>query len=205
MELEPLAIDGAWLHSPAVHRDQRGLFAEVLRPRGLSRATGVNFTVAQVNTSVSHAGVVRGIHWTDVPPGQAKYVTCVRGAVLDVVVDLRLGSPTFGTWEAVELDDERRQAVFLVEGLGHGFCALTEDATVVYMCSTTYSPEHERSVHPFDRDLGIEWPSKGSGGAPLNLSTSDRDGRAPSLAELSAGGKLPELRRTPDKITWGER
>ncbi|MCZ9337371.1 dTDP-4-dehydrorhamnose 3,5-epimerase, partial [Streptomyces sp. TRM76130] len=95
-------------------------------------ATGYDLSLAQANCSVSRRGVLRGVHFSEVPPGQAKYVTCVRGAVLDVVVDLRTGSPGFGRWEAVRLDDDTRHAVFLAEGLGHAFMALSDDATVVY-------------------------------------------------------------------------
>src|SRR5690606_21424643 len=124
----------------------------------LAEAVGHPLTLAQANLSVSAAGVVRGIHYAEVPPGQAKYVTCPSGAVLDVVVDLRVGSPTFGRWEAVRLDDVDRRAVYLTEGLGHGFCALTEGATVAYLCSTTYHPAAERSIHPLDPALGITWP-----------------------------------------------
>ena len=106
---------------------------------------------------MSRRGVIRGIHFADVPPGQAKYVTCVRGAILDVVVDLRAGSPTFGQWVAVRLD-ERRRAVFLAEGLGHAFMALSDQATVLYLCSTPYAPGREHGVHPLDPEIGIDWP-----------------------------------------------
>ena len=128
--------------------------------------------------------MVRGVHFADIPPGQAKYVTCVRGAVLDVVVDLRVGSPTFGTWEGVRLDDTERAAVYLSEGLGHGFCALTDDATLTYLCSASYSPTGEHGVHPLDPDLGIDWPTE----APL---LSAKDETAPTLAEALASGLLP--------------
>jgi dTDP-4-dehydrorhamnose 3,5-epimerase len=135
--------------------------------------------------SVSAAGVVRGIHFADVPPGQAKYVTCVRGAVLDVVVDLRVGSPTFGQWEAVRLDDVDRRAVYIAEGLGHGFCALTDGATLAYLCSTTYNPGAEHTVHPLDPQLAIEWPAS----APT---LSARDAAAPPLSAAREAGALPD-------------
>jgi dTDP-4-dehydrorhamnose 3,5-epimerase len=120
-----------------------------------------------------------------VPPGQAKYVTCVRGAVLDVVVDIRVGSPAFGRWEAVRLDGDTRHAVFLAEGLGHAFMALTDDATVVYLCSTGYAPGREHGVNPLDPELGIAWPD----GIPPVLSP--KDAEAPSLAEAEQAGLLP--------------
>src|SRR5690554_1677830 len=143
VQSRPLAVDGAWEITPRVHRDERGAFLEAFKATALEEVTGRAFPVAQVNTSVSAAKIVRGIHFTAVPPGQAKYLTCTRGAVLDVVVDLRVGSPTFGAWDAVRLDDVERRAVLIAEGLGHAFCALTDEATVTYLCSTPYAPAIE--------------------------------------------------------------
>jgi dTDP-4-dehydrorhamnose 3,5-epimerase len=176
VKIRPLGIEGAWEISPAVHRDSRGSFLEWYRHDRLAEAVGHPLHPAQANVSVSVRGVVRGIHYADVPPGQAKYVTCVRGAVWDVIVDLRRGSPTFGRWEPVRLDDADRRAVYLAEGLGHGFCALTDDATVVYLCSTVYNPQAEHAVNPLDERLGITWPAA----APV---LSDRDAAAPTLHE----------------------
>lgn len=119
------------------------------------------------------------------PPGQAKYVTCVRGAVLDVIVDIRVGSPTYRQWEAMRLDDVDRRAVYLAEGLGHGFMALTDDATVVYLCSEGYNPRREHGIHPLDPELGIAWPEDVE---PL---MSDKDAQAPTIAEAERGGLLP--------------
>lgn len=184
MKLRPLSVEGAWEVTPQQHGDPRGLFLEWYRFDRLTEAVGHPLRLAQGNLSVSSRDVVRGIHFADVPPGQAKYVTCVRGAVLDVVVDLRVGSPTFGRWEGVRLDDVDRRAVYLAEGLGHGFCALTDDATLTYLCSTTYNPSAEHAVHPLDEELGIEWPTT----APR---LSDRDAAAPTLAETRAAGLLP--------------
>jgi dTDP-4-dehydrorhamnose 3,5-epimerase len=184
MKVRPLGIDGAYEVTPVQHGDERGTFLEWYRFDALAAAVGHPLDLAQANLSTSARDVVRGIHFADVPPGQAKYVTCVSGAVLDVVVDLRIGSPTFGAWESVRLDDQERRAVYLAEGLGHGFCALTEGATVAYLCSTTYRPGHEHGIDPLDPELGISWPA----GTPL-LST--KDAAAPSLAELRAAGRLP--------------
>jgi len=195
VQSRPLAVDGAWEITPRVHRDERGAFLEAFKATALEEVTGRAFPVAQVNTSVSAAGVVRGIHFTAVPPGQAKYLTCTRGAVLDVVVDLRVGSPTFGSWDAVRLDDVERRAVLIAEGLGHGFCALTDEATVTYLCSTPYAPAIEHAVNPFDPELAIAWPSHGADGRPLEWLTSPRDAAAPSLAEAREAGILPELER----------
>jgi dTDP-4-dehydrorhamnose 3,5-epimerase len=179
-----LAIEGAFEVTPAQHRDDRGTFLEWYRFDALAAAVGHPLDLAQANLSTSARNVVRGIHFADVPPGQAKYVTCVSGAVLDVVVDIRVGSPTFGAWEAVHLDDTERRAVYVSEGLGHGLCAMTEGATVAYLCSTTYRPGHEHGIDPLDPELGISWPT----GTPL-LST--KDAAAPSLAEARAAGLLP--------------
>jgi dTDP-4-dehydrorhamnose 3,5-epimerase len=110
---------------PQVHQVDRGSFAEAFRGAEFAADLGYQLSVAQVNCSVSRRGVIRGIHYSDVPPGQAKYVTCAAGAVLDVVVDLRVGSPGFGEWETVRLDEQDRRAVSLAESLGHAFMALS--------------------------------------------------------------------------------
>jgi dTDP-4-dehydrorhamnose 3,5-epimerase len=186
--VESLGIDGAWTFTPQQHRDDRGSFAEAFRGAEFAADLGYQLGVAQVNCSVSRRGVVRGIHYSDVPPGQAKYVTCVAGAVLDVVVDLRVGSPGFGKWETVRLDDQGRRAVFLAEGLGHGFMALSEQATVLYLCSTPYAPGREHGVHPLDPALGIAWPLDGLADAPI---LSGKDAAAPALDDALRSGALP--------------
>lgn len=184
MKIRQLGIEGAFEITPVQHGDPRGTFLEWYRFDHLAEAVGHPLRLAQANISTSSRGVVRGVHFADVPPGQAKYVTCTRGSVVDVIVDLRVGSPTFGRWEAVPLDDVDRRAVYIAEGLGHGFCALTDDATLTYLCSETYNPTGEHTVHPLDPDLGIEWPAE----APL---LSARDEAAPSLADALAAGLLP--------------
>lgn len=184
MKIRPLSIEGAWEVTPQQHGDPRGLFLEWYRFDRLAEVVGHPLELAQANMSVSGAGVVRGIHFADVPPGQAKYVTCTRGAVIDVIVDIRVGSPTFGRWEAMRLDDVDRRAVYIAEGLGHGFCALTDDATLTYLCSTTYNPTAEHTVHPLDPDLAIDWPAE----TPV---LSGRDDAAPSLAAAIEAGMLP--------------
>jgi dTDP-4-dehydrorhamnose 3,5-epimerase len=187
MQVAALSIPGSFVLTPTVHGDQRGSFLEWYRHDVLAEVAGRPLPLAQANCSVSRRGVVRGIHYADVPPGQAKYVTCPRGAVLDVVVDLRVGSPTFGRWEAVRLDDVTRRAVFLAEGLGHGFCALEDDTTVCYLCSTTYDPAAEHSLTPLDPELGITWPSE------VTPILSARDEAAPTLAQALAAGTLPTV------------
>jgi dTDP-4-dehydrorhamnose 3,5-epimerase len=188
VKFRPLSISGAFEITPVQHGDNRGLFMEWFRVDRLADEIGHPFSLAQANLSVSARGVVRGIHFADVPPGQAKYVTCVRGSMLDVVVDIRVGSPTFGQWEGVVLDDEDRRAVYLSEGLGHGFCALTDDAVIAYMCSTTYNPEHEHGIAPLDPRVGIEWPIA----KPI---VSPKDAAAPGLDEAAAAGLLPEYEK----------
>lgn len=142
--------------------------------------------LAQANASTSARGVLRGVHFADVPPGQAKYITCVRGSVLDVVVDLRVGSPTFGQWEATRLDDQNRRCLYIAEGLGHAFLSLEDDTTVVYLCSEQYNPGHEHGVHPLDPDLGITWPSD------VEPTLSPKDAEAPSLVDAQRAGPLPD-------------
>lgn len=183
--MRPLGIEGAWVLEPTVFPDERGSFHEWFRGPEFREATGQDLSLAQANCSVSKRGTLRGIHFADVPPGQAKYVTCVRGAVIDVIVDIRVGSPTYRQWEAVRLDDRTHSAVYLSEGLGHAFFALTDDATAVYLCSEGYAPGREHGIHALDPDLAIEWPA---GIEPL---LSPKDEQAPTLAEAEAQGLLP--------------
>jgi dTDP-4-dehydrorhamnose 3,5-epimerase len=183
--VEELEISGAWLYTPRVWQDQRGRFSEMFRGQEFADDLGYQLAVAQVNCSVSHRGVIRGIHFTDVPPGQAKYVCCVSGTVMDVVVDLRVGSPSFKAWESVELDAGSGRALFISEGLGHAFTALTAEATVVYLCSTPYNPSGEHGVQPLDPDIGITWPEFG------DIILSGKDAAAPGLEQARAAGLLP--------------
>ena len=191
MHVRPLAIEGAWEFVPQLHSDPRGVFLEVFAESTFSDAIGRSFELRQMNTSVSSAGVVRGIHFADVPPGQAKYVTCLYGAVLDVVVDLRVGSPTFGQWEAVLLDDTSRHAVYLAEGLGHAFMSLQDGSVVSYLCTQPYAPGREHGVDPLDPAIGIAWPRTGRAGQRLSQRLSDKDAAAPSLAAALEAGLLP--------------
>ena len=186
MQVEPLEIPDAYVCTPRQFGDDRGTFLEWFRGDRLAEATGRPFTPLQANHSISRRGTLRGIHFADVPPGQAKYVYCPRGAVLDVVVDLRVGSPSFGKHAAVRLDDVDRRGVFLAEGLGHGFVALTDDANVNYLVSTTYNPSIEHAVHPLDPELALPWPPEAG-----EFVLSDKDAAAPRLAEAQARGLLP--------------
>jgi len=167
VQVRPLSIEGAYEFTPAQHGDDRGRFLEWFKAPVFRDLVGHDLDLAQANCSVSAAGVLRGIHFSDVPPGQAKYVMCVRGAALDVAVDLRVGSPTFGHWDRVLLDDVDRRQIYLAEGLGHAFMALEDDTTIVYLCSTGYAPDREHGVDPLDPAIGIEWPTVGRDGAPI--------------------------------------
>ncbi|MEI7913432.1 MAG: dTDP-4-dehydrorhamnose 3,5-epimerase [Mycobacteriaceae bacterium] len=181
-----LAVPGAFEITPQVHGDTRGAFFEWFTESGFAEMTGGRFDTRQANCSVSSAGALRGLHFAQVPPGQAKYITCVRGSVFDVAVDIRVGSPTFGQWDAVVLDDTAHRSVFLTEGLAHGFLALQDESTVMYLCSTPYAPQREHTVCPTDPAIGISWPLPEE-----RWALSERDAAAPSLEEVRAAGLLP--------------
>lgn len=185
MEIRELSVPGAYEMTPEQRGDERGAFLEWYRADRMAAAVGHPLLLAQANTSVSARGVVRGVHFADVPPGQAKYVTCTAGAGLDIIVDIRVGSATFGQWDAVRLDPVDRRAVYVGEGLGHAFMALEEGTAISYLLSTGYAPEREHGVHPLDPDLALPWPADVE---PV-LSRKDRD--APSLAAARAAGLLP--------------
>ena len=169
---------GAWAFTPRLHRDDRGAFLEAFTATALEEITGRRLELAQINTSISRQGVIRGIHAAHPPPGQAKYVMCLVGRILDVVVDLRPESPTYGRWDSVELDDESRGAIFISERLGHGFQVLSETATVVYATSSPYDPAREYAVNPLDPDIAIGWHDLG------RPALSPKDASAPSLRAL---------------------
>jgi dTDP-4-dehydrorhamnose 3,5-epimerase len=185
MEVRALDIAGAWEITPKVHPDSRGLFFEWLTDKGFTSFAGHRLDVRQANCSVSAAGVLRGLHFAQLPPSQAKYVSCITGSVFDVVVDIRVGSPTFGRWDAVVLDDRSHKSVYISEGLAHGFVALQDNSTVMYLCSAEYSPHGEHTISPTDPKLAIDWPSG------HELVISDRDATAPTLDEVRAAGLLP--------------
>ena len=193
MEFRQLKVPGAWEITPKQLGDPRGVFLEWFKASAFAETVGAPLDLQQANCSVSAAGVLRGIHFADVPPGQAKYVTCAKGAVLDVAVDIRVGSPTFGVWDTVLLDDVDRRAIYLPEGLGHAFLSLEDDSTVMYLCSTGYAPGREHGINPLDPAIGIDWPTTGRNGLALAPILSDKDLAAPSLAEAAAQGLLPTL------------
>lgn len=193
MQYRELSVPGAFEITPKQFGDARGLFLEAFKAGPFADAVGHSFDLQQANCSVSAAGVLRGIHFADVPPSQAKYVQCLRGAVLDVVVDVRVGSPTFGRWDGVLLDDVDRRSVYLSEGLGHAFMSLEDDSTVMYLCSAGYAPEREHGIHPLDPTVGIDWPTTARDGSPLTPQLSPKDEAAPTLAEAEADNLLPTM------------
>jgi dTDP-4-dehydrorhamnose 3,5-epimerase len=186
VDIRPLDVPGAWLCTPTQYADDRGAFLEWFRDDELAEVTGRRFPTAQANLSVSHRGVLRGMHVADVPPGQAKVVACPVGAVLDVVLDVRVGSPTFGAFASVVLDDADRRVLVVAEGLAHGFCSLRDDTVVNYLVSSTYNPAAEHTLDALDAALGLPWPDDIG-----DLIRSPRDAEAVSLAQAVSKGILP--------------
>lgn len=185
MQVRELTVPDTYEFLSQRFPDERGTFVAPFQEQAFVDAVGHRLQVAQSNVSVSGRGVIRGIHFADVPPGQAKYVYCTRGAVLDVAVDVRVGSPNFGTWDAVYLDPSSCRAVYLAEGVGHAFLALSDEATVAYLCSTAYNPSAEHGISPLDPELALPWPSD------VDFVLSEKDRAAPTLAEAQSDGILP--------------
>jgi dTDP-4-dehydrorhamnose 3,5-epimerase len=175
MQTLEIKLKGPVLLAPAVHGDERGFFVETFRASRLQEL-GVAVEFVQDNHSRSRQGVVRGMHFQ---PGQAKLVRCSRGAILDVLVDIRPASEQFGEWEAVQLDDVSHHQLFVPDGFAHGFCVLSEIADVAYKVTTYYDPAAESGFSYEDPEVGIEWPDVDS------LVGSERDRAAPTLAELA--------------------
>jgi dTDP-4-dehydrorhamnose 3,5-epimerase len=186
VQIRELAVPDAYELTPVQRTDDRGVFLEWYRFDEIQEAVGHPLDLRQANMSVSRRGVVRGIHFADVPRGQAKHVKAVSGAVLDFIVDIRVGSPTFGQWDSVRLDTETHKAVYISEGLGHCFVALTDDAAVTYLVSDVYNPSGEHGIDPLDPEIGLVFPEEA--GEPL---LSPKDLAAPTLAEAAAAGLLP--------------
>jgi dTDP-4-dehydrorhamnose 3,5-epimerase len=167
-------LDGPVLVRPSVHGDERGFFVETYR-RSAYAQLGIEEEFVQDNHSRSRRGVVRGMHFQ---PGQSKLVRCARGEILDVLVDIRRGSPTFGEWEAAALSDSNGHQLYCPDGFAHGFAVVSEVADVVYKVSTYYDPNIESGFRFDDPEVGIEWPSD------IELTPSQRDATAPLLADL---------------------
>jgi dTDP-4-dehydrorhamnose 3,5-epimerase len=188
VKIEPSLIEGTWLISSPVLMDSRGFFREWFKSEQIKNATGRDFGIEQANISLSSRGTLRGIHYSLAPRGQAKWITCVSGSIKDVIVDIRSNSPTFGKWIEVELNGDSGQAVFISEGLGHGFLALQDNTAVAYLVSSPFSPTDEFEINPLDEKIGINWGMNLS-----DLKISDKDKNAPTLKERLAEGKLPKF------------
>ena len=185
MDIRELKIEGAFEITPRQFPDDRGLFLESFRGDRLAEAIGHRMDIIQTNVSVSSRGTIRGVHFADVPPSQAKYVTAMSGSFIDFAIDIRVGSPTFGQWDSVLLDTVDRRAIYLAEGLGHAICCLEDSSTVMYLCSATYDPAREHAINPLDPELQLAIPD---GLTPV---ISSKDAAAPSLSEAAAQGLLP--------------
>jgi dTDP-4-dehydrorhamnose 3,5-epimerase len=196
MNIRELDVPGAWEITPQLHSDSRGTFFEWLTDREFTAFAGHHLDVRQANCSVSSAGALRGLHFAQLPPSQAKYVTCLSGSVFDVVVDIRVGSPTFGRWDSVLLDDHNRRSIYISEGLAHGFLALQDNSTVMYLCSAEYNPQREHTIAATDTTLAIDWPT--INGNPPSMSKRDRN--APSLHQIQSTGLLPNWNQTTQFI-----
>ena len=187
MKLTPLGIEGVWLAESPVWRDNRGFFREWFKSEDIKKETGRDFGIEQANISLSSKGTLRGIHYSIAPCGQAKWITCVAGSIKDVIVDIRPDSKSFGQWIEVELGGGSGKAIFISEGLGHGFVALEDNSAVAYLVSTPFSPLDEFEINPLDEKIGINWGLDSS-----ELKISEKDKKAPTLAERLAEGKLPK-------------
>ena len=187
MEIRELKVPDSYVLDLRPHGDSRGRFTEWYRADVLAGATGFGLGLAQANHSVSARGALRGVHFALVPPGQAKYIYCPAGRVLDVVVDVRVGSPTFGVHDAVLLDSETPKAVYLSEGLGHAFVSLADGSSVTYLVSTGYAPDREFGINPMDPDLDLPWPGD------VDFELSAKDTAAPTLAQVQEQGILPTM------------
>ncbi len=176
MRVIPSRLPGPVLVEPVVHGDHRGFFQETYR-REVFERLGIGDEFVQDNHSRSRRGVVRGMHYQQ---GMAKLVRCARGGILDVLVDVRRGSPTFGQWEGFELSDTNHRLLYCPDGFAHGFCVVSEIADVLYKTSTYYAPDQEGGFAHHDPDVGIEWP------AGLELLPSARDSQAPRLSEVES-------------------
>ncbi|ARC57442.1 dTDP-4-dehydrorhamnose 3,5-epimerase [Frondihabitans sp. 762G35] len=188
MQIRELSIPGAWEFTPKQHADERGVFFEQYRFETVQATVGHALDLKQMNTSVSTRGVVRGIHYALVPPSQAKYVSVPKGAFIDFVIDIRTGSPTFGRWDSVVIDDVDRRAIYLSEGLGHAIVALTEGATVNYLVSEVFNPQREKGLSVTDPEIGLTFPFELD-----ERLLSPKDVAAPTLAEAAEQGLLPSF------------
>jgi dTDP-4-dehydrorhamnose 3,5-epimerase len=186
MKAQPLKISGSWKIEFQKFDDNRGFFYESFKEEDFKKLIGRNLNIKQTNTSSSSKGSVRGIHYALVPPSQAKLVQCQSGSIKDYVIDIRVGSPTFGQFEEIELNENSASAVFIEEGLAHAFVALENQTVVTYFVTEKYNPEREKGINPFDKTLNVKWPD-------LELILSDKDKQAITIEEAKNQGLLPSF------------
>jgi dTDP-4-dehydrorhamnose 3,5-epimerase len=191
MEFSSLAISGATLVQFPRYGDSRGFFQEAFKLSEIMSALNSGFVVKQVNQSRSAAGVVRGIHWADAPPGQEKYLMVQSGSIIDFVVDLRADSPTFGRYDFVELRADQPGAILIGNGVGHAFLSLEDGTTVTYLCSEEYNPPHEHGINPLDPEVALPLEDLRLKFGLPKLSFSEKDLQAPSLAEQLVAKRVP--------------
>jgi dTDP-4-dehydrorhamnose 3,5-epimerase len=184
MKTSALKISGSWLIEFQKFEDNRGYFYESFKEEDFQKQIGRQLSIKQTNTSSSSKGSVRGIHYALVPPSQAKLVQCQRGSIKDYVIDIRVGSPTFGKFEEIELSESSPTAIFIEEGLAHAFVALENNTIVTYYVNEKFNPEREKGINPFDKTLNVQWPD-------LELILSEKDKSAISLDEAKSQEILP--------------
>ena len=192
LNLTELNISGTWVNSPKVFGDLRGTFHEVFQHQKLIETIGFDFSVKQVNQSTSSKGVLRGIHWADLPAGQAKFVSCVSGSLLDFVVDLRTDSPTFGSFDSVLLSASNKKSILISSGIGHAFLSLEDGTIANYLCSEPFNPSGERSMNPLDERIALPLAGQLEAMGLSDVIVSDKDLAAPGLEEYIASGLLPK-------------
>lgn len=178
-EFKPTRIPAVILVEPRAFEDGRGFFMETYKASEFTTA-GISRPFVQDNYSRSGPGVLRGLHYQKAPAAQAKLVSAVRGAVFDVAVDIRTGSPTYGEWVGAELSESNRRMLYVPRGFAHGFCVLGDGADVHYKVDSEYSPEHDRGIAWDDPDIGIDWPVS-------EPALSEKDSRHPSISSADSG------------------
>ena len=183
MKVSPLAIAGAWILESPLYPDERGIFREWFQLEALKENGIPAFEVRQTNTSISKKGVIRGIHYSPEINGQTKLVTCTSGSVLDVIVDLRPESITYGDHLEVELSESLGKCVYISSGLGHGFQALEDNSVVTYLLDKEYSPNNEFGINPVDLNLNIKWPL-------LDFHISEKDRTSANFSRINEGQDL---------------
>jgi dTDP-4-dehydrorhamnose 3,5-epimerase len=193
VNINKLQIDGSWIIDFHKFEDHRGYFFESFKLNECVEGFARPLTITQANTSLSKKGSIRGIHYALIPPSQAKFIQCQKGSIIDFVVDIRIGSPTFGTFQAINLNSNNPQAVFIEEGLAHAFVALEDETIVTYLINQNYNPEREKGINPFDSQLSISWPK-------IDLILSKKDKNEISLSEAQKRGILPNYKECKEYI-----